>query len=395
MNKKLLWILAVTSMLSAGNVYYAQPLLGDLARTFGVTDSDSSLIPVLTQIGYVLGLIFITPLGDIIEKKKIILILLGFEAVVLFGASVVPRFGLFEMIALAIGASSVLVQIIFPFVAVLSGPKDRAKNLGFVVGSALVGILLSRAISGFVAALIGWHWIYLIAGVLHVVLATALYFMLPKYEADTKLAYPKLIYSLWQLTRELPKLRAVAINGMLLYAGLSAFWASLIFFLESDTYHLGTKAAGSFGFIGAMGAATASSIGGLIDKHGSKRVLRLCMLFMAGSFAVMAIWGGSFVGLIAGVVFLDIGAQGATVTNQNELYTIHASAQTRLNTIYKIFYFVGGAMGSAASAIAWHSYKWPGVCIVGLFFIAAATIWDRYSESIRSSPSPGPNPAKI
>ncbi len=380
MDRKLLWLLAITSMFSAGNVYYAQPLLGDLARDFGVSTAESSLIPVLTQCGYVVGLLFLSPLGDIMNKRRLILWLLIAEAVILLGAAVSSNFLFFQIIAFSLGISSILVQIVIPLVAGLSTVEERAKNLGLVVGTALVGILLSRASSGIIAASFGWRSVYYIAASLLTLLSAVLYFILPQQISATKTSYNKLILSLFTMVRDIPDLRRIAINGALLYASLSAFWASLIFFLESDSYHLGSMAAGAFGVIGAMGAASASSVGGFINRYGSQKVLRGCMLLMGLSFLIMGYFGATYVGLIAGVIILDVAAQAATVTNQNELYSLHASAQARLNTIYKVIYFIGGAAGSAASAIAWQKFGWIGVCYTGLAFVSAAALWERIAK---------------
>jgi predicted MFS family arabinose efflux permease len=376
MDRKLLWLLAIATMFCAGNLYYAQPLLGEMARTFNVSQVDISFIPVLAQFGYVLALIFISPLGDIFEKRKLILTLLVFQILTLMAAAFSANFLMLQGIALTIGISSVLVQIIIPLVASLSSKKDRAKNLGLMISCALIGILLSRAISGFVAARFGWRYVYGGASTVLIFFFIILYFTLPKSEAQIQLSYKKLLFSLFELVRDVPDLRRIAINGALIYAGLCAFWASLIFYLESSTYNLGSMAAGAFGIVGAIGAASASSVSQFIHRYGSKKVLRGCMILMGLSFLIMNFFGASFIGLIFGVIILDIGAQAATVTNQNELYAMHVGAQARLNTIYKGIYFIGGGIGTAVSAFGWKNFGWSGVCWVGFIFIVAAGIWE-------------------
>lgn len=376
MDRKLLWILAIASAISAGNLYYAQPLLGDMARTFNVGSVEIARIPVLTQMGYVLGLLLLTPLGDLFENRKLILGSLIFQALAVFGAGIANRLPIFEFMAFTIGVSSVMVQVIVPLVGKLSPRSHRSRDLGILVGAALIGILLARAFSGIIAAHTSWRTVYFLASGLLLTLYVALFLVLPRHEPLLKITYRELLLSLGHMFRTLPALRTIAVNGALLYAALSCFWASLIFFLESDTHHLGTQTAGFFGFAGALGAMSASQIGRIIESKGSRWAIRFCMSMMALSFAIMGFFGVSLIALVIGVIVLDIGAQGGTVTNQSELYNIHAGAPARLNTIYKVIYFLGGAAGSAVSALAWQLYGWPGVCAAGFLFVTAAAIWD-------------------
>ncbi|MBF5041810.1 MFS transporter [Aggregicoccus sp. 17bor-14] len=377
MSRRLLGMLTATTVLAVGNVYYCQPLLGEIASAFHQSAASTGRIPMLCQLGYVMGLLFLTPLGDVLEKRRLLVGLLLLSAVALGMAGLAPTFPLFLAACLGLGLTSVLVQVLIPFVAVLSSPQERARNLGTILSAALIGVLVSRTLAGFVAAHLGWRGVFFVGAATMLVMAGCLRLGLPHYASTARLRYPQLLHSVWRLFRELPALRAIALTGALMYASLSAFWASLAFYLQSDTFHMGPGTAGLFGLVGAVGALAANVAGRNAERIGARRIVQGCILLMLAAWAVFAGVGATWAGLIAGVVLLDLGAQAATVSNQTEIYRIHPEAQTRLNTIYKVFYFVGGACGSALSALAWDLGGWRAVCAVGAGFLLLALAWER------------------
>jgi predicted MFS family arabinose efflux permease len=217
-----------------------------------------------------------------------------------------------------------------------------------------------------------------IAGATMFVSAGILYRALPPHRSDSAqgLGYGKLLRSLWELCRDLPDLRKVALNGALMYASLSAFWATIAFYLASDTYRLGPEVAGLFGLVGATGAVSVAFVGRRVERVGPRRVVQLCIGVMLFAYLVFAFFGGKMHGLIAGVILLDMGAQAATVSNQTQIYGFHPEAQSRLNTIYKMFYFSGGAIGSASAALAWQHFHWLGVCVLGIGLLALSWFFE-------------------
>jgi len=406
LDTRLLWTLVLTTALAVGNVYYAQPLLVEIGDTFHRTAGEVGALPSISQLGYVFGLFFLTPLGDVSEKRRLLVGLLMSAGFALAGCSLAPNFVFLLFMAFGVGLTAVLVQIIIPFVASLSSPQNRGRNLGLVLSAALLGILASRTLSGFLGAMIGWRGMYFVASLMMFLLAFVLRISMPQSTAQSTaqsllqsvessplleprpiepkqterpLSYPKLLKSVWDLFRTLPKVRAIAINGGLMYGALSAFWASLAFYMQSPAYNLGPRTAGAFGLIGAAGALAATYAGRHAERIGVRRVIQICIAMMAVSYIVMALSRGYLPMLIVGVIFLDLGAQAATVSNQTQLYSLHATAQTRLNTIYKMVYMIGGAAGSFASALAWQYRGWPAVCSVGLSFLVAAWVWEKFS----------------
>lgn len=385
MDRRLLWLLTATSVFAVGNIYYSQPLLGEIGKSFARSPAAIGFVPTLAQLGYVMGLLFVTPLGDVLEKRRLVVTLLLLSGIALFAAALAPTFIGFVACIFAIGVTAVLVQILIPFVASLSSPEDRGRNLGTILSGALIGVLISRSFSGFVGGHIGWRGMYFVASGLMLGFALVAQTSLPKYEPSSRLPYSTLIHSLWLLFKKLPKLRAIALNGALMYASLSAFWATLVFHLQAEPFSLGPQAAGAFGLAGAVGAVSANLAGRSTNRIGPRRLVQLCMGGMATAFAVMALFGNALLGLVAGVVLLDLSAQAATTSNQTQIYALHPDAPTRLNTIYKIFYFGGGSCGSALAAHVWQKFGWQGVCFLGLAFLSLAMIWERLSGLSRSS----------
>ena len=387
-------VLTATTVLAVGNVYYAQPLLGEIGETFGLSASRTGVIPSILQVGYVVGLVFLTPLGDVWERRGLLVGLLGLAAAALLGAGLSPTYAVFLFACFTIGITSVLVQILIPFVAGLSRPEERDRNLGTLLSAALLGVLVSRTLSGFVGARFGWRGMFFAASAVMVVLAGLLRLTLPRYQPSSaaRLEYPQLLASIWHLFRDLPALRAIAVTGALMYASLSAFWSALAFYLLGD-YHAGPSTVGLFGLVGAVGALSASFAGRNAARIGSRRLVQICIVLMLVAWAAFAGGVGSWAALVIGIVLLDIGAQGATVSNQTEIYRLQEEAHTRLNTIYKIFYFVGGACGSSLSAIAWEHFRWRGVCAVGGGFLLLALAWETFQGRRAKKPSaPAVNP---
>ncbi len=377
MSGQLLAILTLATVLGVGNLYLCQPLLGRIAADFHRGPAQVGLVPMLTQLGYVGGLLLVAPLGDMLEKRRLVVCLLVLSAIALLGSAAAPSFELLAVSSLAVGLTSVLIQILIPFVAVLSSPAERGKNLGIILSGALIGILISRTLSGYIGAHLGWRGVFYTSCVVMLALAAVLAIVLPPHRAAEPPSYPRLLKSLWSLLRGVPGLRAVSVNGALMYAALSGFWATLAFYLQSPPHLSGPEVAGSFGLVGAVGALSANLAGRHAERIGPRRLVQACIGIMIFSFLVMAFAGSHMVGLVVGVVLLDLGAQAASVSNQTQLYTLHPEAQSRLNTIYKIFFYSGGALGSMIAASAWQLGGWNGVCGAGVVFLAVAWLWER------------------
>ncbi len=371
LGRNLIWMMAIASGAAAANLYYNQPLLAIIAQSFQTSEHSVGLIPMLTQIGYAIGIFLLVPLGDLVERRRLILTMLVATAFALGVAAVSPNFTWLVGASLAIGMTTIVAQLIVPFAANLASPQVRGKVVGMVMSGLLIGILLARTVSGFVGANFGWRSMYWIASVLMILLALALSKLLPKSQPTLRVPYLKLMQSLFELIRQ-PVLQEASLAGAMSFAAFSAFWSTLVFLLAQPPYHYGSEVAGLFGLVGVVGAAAAPLVGKLADRRSPKLTVALGLAITTISFLVFWWQGHQLVGLIFGVILLDLGVQTTMVSNQARIYSLPPEAHSRLNALYIMFYFLGGALGSFLGAYAWSRWQWNGVCAVSLLMLAIA-----------------------
>ncbi len=272
----------------------------------------------------------------------------------------------------AIGIAAAVTHIMIPMAPELAAPGESGRAIGTVMTGLLLGILLGRAIAGYVAELLGWRAVFLLAAVLTGAFVPLLRWRLPLSPPLRPLQYGAALRSLWDLVRQYPVLLQASAIGVLAFAAFISFWTNLTFFLGSPHYRLGAGVAGSFGLLGAAGAAIASPVGKLADRRGPRVTLTLGLALLCAAYAILWAFGYHLAGLIAGVIVLDVGQQSMQISNQTRIFSLSQAARSRINTVYMIFYFLGGAFGSAASAVAWSHWQWSGVCGFGLVMLAAA-----------------------
>lgn len=372
------WLMAITCGLVVANLYYNQPLLAEIGRTFGLTESKVSWVATVTQVGYTLGLLLLVPLGDKWERKRLIMGLIVLVAVCLAVAAYAPTFGVLVGASLLLGFFSAVPQLLVPMAASLASDEQRGRVVGKVMSGLLIGILVSRTISGYVGLHFGWRTMFWVGTGLMLVLVAVLARMLPSNQPYYAGTYASLLRSLGTLARELPVLRRSSIIGACLFGGFSAFWTTLVFFLESDAYRYGADVAGLFGLIGATGAFAASYAGKSADQKGPGFALRIGLALFGGGYVLMTFGGYHLLGLIAGVIVLDVGQQMAHIANQTRIFSLRPEARSRLNTVYMTACFIGASAGSLLGGLAWTHYQWPGVCAVGLGLVALAYLVSRF-----------------
>ena len=373
--------MALACGLVVANIYYNQPLLAAIGRDFGVSDSRASLIATATQAGYTLGMLLLVPLGDKLERKRFILWLLFGVAGCLAGAALAPSFWILAAASVLIGLCSAVPQLLLPMAAALAPEADRGRIVGRIMSGLLLGILLSRTISGFVAAhLGGWRVVFGGAAGLMLALAALLAWQLPRSYPSFRGTYAELMRSLGALVRELPTLRRSALVGMGAFAGFSVFWTTLVFHLESPTYHYGSDVAGLFGLVGAAGALAASLAGQAADTQGPRFAILVGVVLALAAYVVLGLTGGWLVGLVLGVLLLDVGVQAAHISNQTLIFSLRPEARSRLNTVYMTGYFTGGSLGSVLGGWAWMHYGWPGVCVAGGACVALALVAHQFYQ---------------
>lgn len=364
---RLLALLTVGTGLAVASNYYIQPLLPELADGFGVASSTVGLLVTISQIGYVVGLALLVPLGDLVERRLLLTTTCLLTGAGLALVAVAPGLAvLFPAIAL-VGLTSVAAQIFVPLTADLAPAPQRGTALGTVMGGLLIGVLLARTLSGVVAELAGWRAVYVLAALSMLVLGLLCRRRLPLVRPATETSYPALLASVVALYREEPVLRRRGLYGALGFAGFSTLWTSLAFLLD-DVYGYGEAAVGLFGLLGVAGALAAQSAGRLADRGWAPVTTVGFFATVAMSWVVLAAGERSLAAVVIGIVVLDFGVNGAHISNQSEVYRLRPEARSRLTTGYMCVNFTGGVVGSATSAAVYDLGGWTAVCAVGLGF---------------------------
>lgn len=358
-------LLAVATGLVVANLYYVQPLLDAIARAFRVSAGTAGALVTLTQLGYALGLLLIVPLGDTLPRRPLVVGTLGFSAVTLVALGLSPNLVTFALLSVLVGLTSVVAQILVPLAASLAPDETRGRVVGTVMSGLLLGVLLARTVAGAVAEAAGWRAIYFVAAVLMLGLAVALWQALPREQPRPRLAYPALLASVFRLAWDEPVLRLRALYGALGFGAFSVFWTSLAFLLARPPYGYGEAVIGLFGLVGAAGALAAGGAGRLADRGYARPVTLILGLFIVLSFGFIGLGAKALWALVVGALLLDLGAQALQIINQSEIYRLNPAARSRVTTVYLTTYFLGGALGSALSGLAYSTFGWRGVSIVG------------------------------
>ncbi len=356
------WFMAASTGVIVANVYYIQPLLADIARTFGLSVTKAGFVAMLTQVGTSLGMLLFVPLGDTKERRSLITVLLVCAAISLAFVATARNAVWLAVACFVVGAMGSSVHLFLPFAAHLAAPHERGRVVGTVFSGILLGILLARTFSGIVGAHLGWRAVYAIAAVMILCIAILVQFMLPHSKPAVELPYFALLKSTVNLIRTYPQLRESAFLGASLFCCFSAFWTTLVFLLETPPYHYGSQAAGLFGLVGAAGAAGAPLVGRFSDKHGPRFAVGAALLTVFASYVILWGTGKTLAGLIVGVLLMDVGVQAGHVANQTRVYSLAPDARSRLNMFYMVCYFAGGAAGSFLGAYAWRLRGWSSVC---------------------------------
>jgi predicted MFS family arabinose efflux permease len=363
--KRLLFLMATGSGIAVANIYYIQPLLADIGRTFQVPASAMGLVAMLAQVGFAAGVVVFLPLGDIGDRRRLIVLMLTGASISLTALAAARSYVWASLASFLVGVFSVSVQMFVPFAAHLSAPERRGRAVGIVMSGLLIGILVSRALSGYIGYAFGWRAMFWMASVFTLLLAVVVASSLPKSIGHSPLNYGQLLGSLWPLARREPVLRESALAGAMLFGAFSAFWSMLVFRLETPPLHYGSEVAGLFGLIGVAGVAAAPVAGRLADRLNPRVNVQVALVVTAAAFLVFAMFGHTLAGLVVGVIVLDAGVQAGNVTNQSRIHALLADARNRLTTVYMVSFFLGGAAGSALGAYAWQRWQWSGVCAVG------------------------------
>lgn len=369
-------IFSAAAGLSVANIYYAQPLLGAIAYDFGITSSEIGLVVTLTQIGYALGLIFLVPLGDLIDRRRLI-VGQGVLSVIALVIVATAKTGAILFAGLiAMGLLSVMVQVLVTFAASLSAPQERGRTVGMVTSGVVVGILAARLVAGFLADLGGWRAVYLTSATLTAGMIMLLIRVLPGQPLPSrKESYVDTVRSIPVLCLRDRILLVRGLLAVLIFASFSAFWTALVLPLSTPPISYSQTQIGLLGLLGLAGAIAASGAGRLADRGLGQRTTGASLVLLLASWALTAMLPISMVPLLAGIVLLDLAVQAVHVTNQSIILARYPDASSRIIGGYMVFYSIGSALGAISSTFAYAQQGWAGVSMIGASFSAIALVF--------------------
>jgi predicted MFS family arabinose efflux permease len=358
-------LMAVATGLAVASNYYAQPLLPAIGEYFGLSTTAAASIVTVAQLSYALGLILLVPLGDLYERRGLIVSMMLLSAVGLLITACAPHIWVVMVGTAITGTLSVVAQVLVPHTATMAAPEERGKRVGTVMSGLLLGVLLARTAAGVLTDMGSWRTIFWLAALLMVIMAGALWRWLPTYQNPSKLHYLRLLGSIFRLYAEEPLVRARSLLGIFLFASFGILWTPLAFLLANPPYQYSSTTIGLFGLAGAAGAYAANRFGRMADRGRSNTATRLGLGLLVLSWGPIAIGQFSLLALVLGIVVQDLAIQGVHITNQAAIYSLRPEARSRLTAGYMTCYFLGGAAGSLASASAYAHAGWLGVVALG------------------------------
>lgn len=370
--------LGVACAVGVASIYYNQPLLLVMGRDFGASARAMGFVAVATQVGYALGILCFVPLGDVAERRGLMMRMYAGVSVSLACAAMAHGLAWMIVVSALIGIMASVTHVALPMATDLVAEDKRGQAIGTVMTGLLLGILLARTFAGWLSRLGSWRTVFIVAAIVNAAFVPMIYRAMPRMEPRKTLRYGEAMRSLWTLYRTEPTLRDACIVGGLVFGSFSCFWTTLTFVLSAH-YGLGPGVAGSFGLIGASGAMIAPFAGRMADRLGARAVVTVAGAVLTASY--LWLWlielaplhiALHMAGLVIGVIVLDTGAQMMQVGNQTRIFSLAHDARSRINTVYMTTYFAGGAIGSALASWTWSRWQWNGVCALALMLIALA-----------------------
>ncbi len=383
-------LMSVATGLAVASNYYAQPLLHTIGQQFSISNAAAGTIVTTAQLSYAVGLMLLVPLGDMFERRSLIVLMNLLSAGGLLISAFSTSIAMLIIGTALTGMLSVVAQILVPFAATLAAPHERGKAVGTVMSGLLLGILLARTAAGALADVGSWRTVYWVAAILMLCMSAVLWRVLPRYQSPTAMSYPQLLGSILRMFVEEPLFRARSLIGGLLFAAFSMLWTPLTFLLAGPPYEYSNTTIGLFGLAGAAGAYAANRFGRLADRGLGNLATRVGLLLLLGSWGLMAFGQVSVLALLAGILVQDLAIQGVHVTNTSSIYRLRPEARSRLTAGYVTCYFIGGASGSLVSSWLYAHFGWPAVVIAGAVLAALTLAYGALAPSARIPEMPSP-----
>jgi predicted MFS family arabinose efflux permease len=391
MTRRLTWLFAVASGAAVGNLYWAQPLLDFIAQDLHASAGTAGWLVTATQVGYAAGILFIVPLGDVRNRRRLVPVMMLCAAVALTLCALAPSMGLLLLAITVLGITTVAGQLLAPLAGDLADEADRGRVVGIVVSGILTGILVSRTISGLVADAAGWRTIFAAAAAADVLFAVLLYRAIPDQAPKASMPYPTLIASVGEVVRRERTVRWTLVLGSTGFCVFTLFWTSLTFLLSGPPFRYPVSVIGLFGLAGLAGAVAAQRAGRLHDRGWSLPVTGAAWALALVAFVVADLAAHSVVLLLVAIVLLDIAVQALNILNQTRLFAVSEEARSRLNTAFVTSNFIGGAIGSGAATVLWSAGGWTAVTVAGAALCTfALAVWTAGRRSALVLPRPEP-----
>ncbi|MGO4498246.1 MFS transporter [Paenibacillus sp. 2RAB27] len=372
-------VLAAACGVIVANLYYAQPLVGVISSSIGLSANSSGLIVTLAQIGYVVGLLFIVPMGDIVENRRLVVASLLLTGVALAVTAVSKQAAPFLAASFVIGVGSVAAQVLVPFASYLASDSSRGRVVGNVMSGLLLGIMLSRPLSSLVAEFLGWHAVFALSAAAIIILAIVLSKVLPQRKPTANTRYAALLGSMWHLLRTTPILRRRAAYHAFVFASFSLFWTTVPLLLSGPVFHFSQIDIALFALVGVAGAIAAPVVGRLADRGWTKPATGIALGTVIISMLIpLMIRTGSMTGiviLVVSAILLDAGVSANLVLGQRALFSLSPEIRSRLNGLFMAIFFLGGAIGSAIGGWAYATGGWSAVLWIGMAFPIAAILY--------------------
>jgi predicted MFS family arabinose efflux permease len=376
MSRSVALLFAMACGLAVANIYYAQALLDALADEFGIAHSSVGMVITITQICYALGLLLLVPLGDLLNRRRLITRQMMLSVLALIVVGFAPTRTILLLGMAVVGLLAVVTQMLVAFASTLAAPAERGRIVGLVTSGVVIGILLARTIAGVLTDLAGWRSVYLVSAALTLIMAGALFRVLPQDERkEAPRSYPQLLRSVLALFVQERILRVRAVLALLIFTAFSILWTSLVLPLSAPPLSLSHTAIGAFGLAGVAGALAAARAGRLADQGLGQRTTGVALALLLLSWLPISYTEHSLFALIVGVILLDLAVQAVHVTNQSMIFTVRPEARSRLTAGYMIFYSIGSATGAIASTHVYTYAGWNGVCLLGAAVSALAFVF--------------------
>jgi len=375
-----LLLMATACGLCAGANYFNQPLLHSIAMDLGISEARASLTVTMAQVSYALGLLLLVPLGDMLERRRLVLSLMLLAALGMLASGMAHSFTLLAAGTLMTGLFSVAAQVLVPMAASFAAPGASGRAVGLVMSGLLIGILASRSVAGVLSDLGGWNAVYWVGALATAGVALLLRRALPLAQPAQRIGYGAVMRSLLTLAREQPRLRSRALIGGMGFATVSVLFSTMALLLAGPGYGFGDAQIGLIGLVGVAGALMANMAGRLADRGLEQRTT------LAGGLLMLAGWGALWLGgtslwwFLAGLLIVDAALQALHISNQNVIYALAPSARSRINAVYMTGYFIGASLGSAVGSTVWLHWGWTGASVAGLALslcTLAVVAWDR------------------